>query len=466
MKTDPKNQSHESSAQEQTQGGMSHELLMASVAHDYNNTLAVIQSNLQLLQTSENVQSALGEDEREMLETALMACQSGAELTRRLIAYIGVGKEEKSDLKIRDIVVECVRMCRKGFEGGGQTPEILVGPSVLSSEAYVHMGYSAFSNTVMNLVKNAVEATLEKGTLDPVRIHMDLVEENRANWCHLYIADRGPGIREEDLEQVFTPHFSTKSKKHLGTGLGLAGARNLVREAGGEIHALSTPGEGTTMTITLPVCKAAVEPAKEEVEEDSKESVKSAIILDSEQPRALRPVTPVDISEEASRIEDHSQQQRNVIYVVDDEKMVGIAVSRMVSRLKKGKADVMYLPSGEELILKMSEDPELPSWIFIDYSMPGMNGIETLRKVIDLIGEENATKVGMVILSGMEVEEKRELMSKFSHIRFFSKPFSLEVMQKLFETHDGDKLSLKTTASMKLPPIAKPKKTVISAINP
>ncbi|MEM9398567.1 MAG: ATP-binding protein [Verrucomicrobiota bacterium] len=437
---------------------VNYEMLMASVAHDYNNTLAVIQANLQLLNASERLQQFLDDEEKEMMETALLACQSGAELTRRLIAYTGVGKEKKSELLLRDVVVECVRMCRKGFEGGGATPEILVGPSILSSGIVVYMGYSALSHTIMNLVKNAVEATLDTKKLDPVRLHMDIVDVKGKNWVHLYIADRGTGIRDQDISNLFTPRFTTKNKKMLGSGLGLAGARNLVREAGGEIRVISTWGEGTTMTVTLPSVRIETEEYKpKQIPEFEEEEEKPRTIVVQE--RTMRPITQSDIVEEAQRLSHHAgDRSSRKIYVVDDERIVGVAISRMIQRLKRGQNEVVYLPSGEQLLMRISEDGELPNWLFVDYSMPGMNGVETLRKLFMMIDEqERIKKMGIVILSGMQVQEKAELIAEYPHIHFFSKPFSMEAMQRLFEKKDGDKLKLKSTVNMKLPPIAKPK---------
>ncbi|MEM9443822.1 MAG: ATP-binding protein [Verrucomicrobiota bacterium] len=443
---------------------VNYEMLMASVAHDYNNTLAVIQANLQLLNSSERLQDFLDDEEKEMLSTALLACQSGAELTRRLIAYTGVGKEEKVELNVRDVVVECVRMCRKGFEGGGVAPEILVGPSVLSSKILIEMGYSAMTHTVMNLIKNAVEATLETNRLDPVRIHLDHVEVEGRKWVHLYVADRGAGIRDEDMEQIFVPRFTTKNKKQLGSGLGLAGARNLVRDAGGEIRAISKWGQGTTMTITLPIQQIGEVTAPiGQIKRPGK------AIPANQNERAMRAVTQHDIVEEANRLQRHAgiRNSRN-IYVVDDERIVGVAISRMIQRLKRAQNEVIYLPSGEELIMRISEDKTLPEWIFIDYSMPGMNGVETLRRIFSMAGhdEQEIKKMGVVILSGMQVEEKAELIEEYPHINFFSKPFSMESMQRLFEKADGGsiKASLKSTSNLKLPPIAKPTLKALSAL--
>jgi signal transduction histidine kinase len=67
----------------------------------------------------------------------------------------------------------------------------------------------------------------------------------------LRVSDTGPGIPPEIIGRIFTPFFTTKGTK--GTGLGLSMAESLVRGAGGAILVDSTPGQGTTFTLRVPL---------------------------------------------------------------------------------------------------------------------------------------------------------------------------------------------------------------------
>jgi signal transduction histidine kinase len=71
------------------------------------------------------------------------------------------------------------------------------------------------------------------------------------------VRDTGSGIAQADLQKVFEPFYSTRPD---GTGLGLAIARQIAFAHGGEITAESTPGEGTTMTLRLPLADEATVP--------------------------------------------------------------------------------------------------------------------------------------------------------------------------------------------------------------
>lgn len=99
-----------------------------------------------------------------------------------------------------------------------------------------------FRQILWNLCLNAVEAMPEGGELR-------VAAAVRGDMLEVSVTDTGEGIAAGDLAHVFEPFFSTKSE---GTGLGLALVHRVVQEHGGEIDVRSSPGLGTTFTLTLP----------------------------------------------------------------------------------------------------------------------------------------------------------------------------------------------------------------------
>ena len=112
-----------------------------------------------------------------------------------------------------------------------------------SEEVRVALGGEELKQVLLNLVRNALEAMPEGGT---IRVGWDLAGTRRVS---LWIADNGPGMDIETLERVRRPFVTTRAR---GTGLGLAIVDRLVREAGGRFELDSAPGRGTTARLDLP----------------------------------------------------------------------------------------------------------------------------------------------------------------------------------------------------------------------
>jgi signal transduction histidine kinase len=105
---------------------------------------------------------------------------------------------------------------------------------------------SRINQVFINLITNAVQAMDGKGTL-----HIS-TRARGDEWVDICIADTGCGIAEEHLEKIMDPFFTTKPVGQ-GTGLGLSIVRKIVDEHGGSIAVDSVVGEGTSITISLPV---------------------------------------------------------------------------------------------------------------------------------------------------------------------------------------------------------------------
>jgi signal transduction histidine kinase len=107
---------------------------------------------------------------------------------------------------------------------------------------------------LVNLLSNAVKFTDRGG-------RVDLVCQAAGDRVRLVVRDTGIGIPGEKLEEIFEPFVQVRAdltRTAEGTGLGLAISRDLARGMGGDLKAESTPGEGSTFTLTLP---RATEPA-------------------------------------------------------------------------------------------------------------------------------------------------------------------------------------------------------------
>ena len=112
------------------------------------------------------------------------------------------------------------------------------------------------NQVIMNLVSNAIDASHEGGT---VRVR----SSSDAAGVHITVEDHGSGIDPAVRERIFDPFFTTKPIG-VGTGLGLSISYGIVSDHGGTIEVDSTPGEGSTFTVTLPRKPPPARPAPAE----------------------------------------------------------------------------------------------------------------------------------------------------------------------------------------------------------
>ena len=152
--------------------------------------------------------------------------------------------------------------------------------------------------------------------------------------ARLEVDDRGVGIPAENLERIFEPDFTTKGD---GMGLGLAIVQGIVVGHGGSVAVTSAPGSGTTFTVNLPL-----------------------------DPGSAR--TPARAKEEAV-------MSRHVL-IVDDEKNIR-RTFKMV--LEAEGFEVSVAATGEEALTACARTR--PDVVVLDVKLPGIDGIETLRRL-------------------------------------------------------------------------------------
>lgn len=113
-------------------------------------------------------------------------------------------------------------------------------------EVYVHGDESAIARVLGNLVSNALKYSLERAAAE-----VSVAAED--GLAVVEVADRGPGIPEQDRERVFEPFERLGRDDVPGTGLGLAVVRRVVESHGGEIAILDREGGGTVVRVELPL---------------------------------------------------------------------------------------------------------------------------------------------------------------------------------------------------------------------
>lgn len=220
----------------------------AGMAHDFNNTLAVITSGA-------NVIRALPRMPREVLELTdeiVARAQVGSESLRQLLSLgrDDIGKPARVGLE--SVVHRSLATLREA-----------VGPNVQvhvdsSSCADVAIDVARLQQALLNLAFNARDAMPEGGSWT-LRVSERHVSELPAGWAAergvfvcLECADTGSGMDAAVLDRIFEPFFTTK-EPGKGTGLGLPMVRKTVLDASGFIETSSATGRGTSFKLHFPV---------------------------------------------------------------------------------------------------------------------------------------------------------------------------------------------------------------------
>ena len=218
----------------------------AFVAHDIKN----VSSQLSLLLSNAERHMANPEFQRDILTTVRASVQKITALLRRL---------EAPEPEPPAATLQPVERLTELASTLGQRHGVQVILEYDRTGVGVAMPASAFDAVVTHLLTNAIDATLARdtskdGEIPPVRIAVG----HDANRILVDIVDRGIGMTTEFVRDTLFRPFGTA--KRGGTGIGAFQARELLREAGGDLVVTSQPGAGTTMRLVLPA--AAVPPAR------------------------------------------------------------------------------------------------------------------------------------------------------------------------------------------------------------
>jgi signal transduction histidine kinase len=226
--------------------------LSAGIAHDFNNLLAAIMGNIELARL--NVRD--GETD-ELLGSALAATERGAELVQQMLAFGRKATLSPEPLEPRAVVADLGSLLERTLP-----PSITIETDLADDGRPVLVDSAQLRTALLNLVLNARDAMPDGGMVRLATSTVRVGPEHEAaggaegvapgGYVAFEVSDAGVGVPPEDLERVFEPFFTTKGVGQ-GTGLGLAMVYGFARQSGGHCTLRSRPGEGTTVTVLLPV---------------------------------------------------------------------------------------------------------------------------------------------------------------------------------------------------------------------
>lgn len=215
--------------------------LGGGLAHDFNNILTGILSNISLA-----IYYGQGEQPLKRLEAAENAALRAKELMRQFLTFARGNKPVKKTLDLSPCLAEW-----PGFalSGSNVKCEVSIDEGLLPVEADEEM----LCQAVQNVVVNAAEAMPGGGTVRITARNGEAAGDAAAGKrVIIEVEDFGGGIDENDIGKIFDPYFTTK---HGASGLGLATAYTVIDDHGGMIEVESAPGKGTLVSICLPASR-------------------------------------------------------------------------------------------------------------------------------------------------------------------------------------------------------------------
>ncbi len=307
--------------------------LTGGVAHDFNNLLTPVMGALDFARLE-----LQGNDvAQEVIAVGLQAAERARTLVQRLLAFGRRQHLQPQDIDADSLMDSAVELAQRSLRPGIRL--VLDMPEGLPA---VHADPDQVVLAVLNLVVNARDAIEGVGNIT-LRVREDNDPDEPGlrpgRYLRIDVCDDGCGMDEAVVARAAEPFFTTKPTGK-GTGLGLASVQGLAVQSGGGFKLASTLGEGSTVSLWVPVS------ATPDLERQQHEAERT------------RPLAA----------------KRHCILLVDDDELVRASGT---SSLRRAGYDVVQAADGEEALALL--DAAGPFDLMLtDYAMPGLSGLDLI----------------------------------------------------------------------------------------
>ncbi len=315
--------------------------LAGGIAHDFNNVLQAVQGGAALIGRRPGDEEGVRRLGRMITEAA----GRGVTITRRLLAFARRGALHAEPVEAAALLTN-MREILDHTLGGGIQVRVQADralPPLLADKGQLE-------TVLVNLATNARDAMSGHGTLT-LSAREDILAGGDAPghpaglrpgaYLRISVADTGEGMTAETLARASEPFFTTKSPGQ-GTGLGLSMAKGFAEQSGGGLALESAPGQGTKVSLWLPVA------------------------LDT-----LAPPPPPPPAAEQPGLEGGHR-----LMLVDDEALIRAVLAE---QLEIAGYEVLVAGSAPAALAMLDQDPAV-DLIVSDLSMPGMDGLALIRE--------------------------------------------------------------------------------------
>lgn len=302
--------------------------LLAGVAHELNNPLAVVLGRAAILQ--EKLADTPHAAPLQKLREAANRC---ARIVKTFLAMARQTGPRRQLVEVNELIESALEMTTYGLRSAGIAWEA----APLAQNRKIEVDQDQIVQVLINLILNAQHAMADQIGPHWVKLRSDLSPDHR--WLTIEISDNGPGVPTAIAHRIFDPFFTTKPVGQ-GTGLGLSVCKSMVEAHGGKLQLTDTPGGGATFRVVLP-----------------------ALITGTE-----------DAGDAATA--DNAPPQRGRFLVVDDEVEIAAILADCLAPLG---IECEIATDGVSALERLKETAF--DAVFCDVSMPGMDGIAFHRRL-------------------------------------------------------------------------------------
>ncbi len=350
--------------------------MAAGIAHQFNNSLAGLMGNIELLNMDQGGDASI----RQHTDPMMTLVHHMAELTKQLLAYARGGKYRPENLSAHDLVQQSVNlMTHRLSEHYDLSLELSAERDrVVADRTQMQMALVA-------VMENAIEAMPDGGTITVETRTKELKCETIKRDCthppgpylSITIRDSGCGMTQGVAEKIFDPFFTTK---FLGRGLGLSAAYGAVMNHNGWMEVDTLTDHGTQIHITLPLAKA---------------------------------------QSSSSRAPGSGQIAKGdaTVLVVEDEEMVLKAVHQLLDRLEYRVLDARTGYESLEILRTFSGQIDI---VLLDVRLPDLDALELYGRMLAIRPE-----LKVIACSGYDKDGPVEKLLESGVIAFLQKPFTM-----------------------------------------
>mgnify|MGYP003964745731 FL=1 len=358
--------------------------IVAGIAHEFNNILAVVHGNAEVLEDG-------FENEKELkkgLHNIKKASDEGAGIVRDMITIAQSDKDTSEHLffDLKQLIIQAIEAVMPGWKNIAHFSEMKykIDRNGMKRIPGVFCNPTELREVFVNIINNALDAMPDGGRIS-------FSTWSNEDTVFVEISDTGMGMSEEVKNRIFDPFFTTSRPERTGLGMGVA--YSIITRHGGKIGVESEEGKGTTLTLSLPI------------NNETKQQILSSRSAPDKVAKGLS------------------------ILVVDDEEEICNILNKFFSRVGH---IVKTVGNGAEAIeLAKKEDFDI---VICDLTMPGVTGHDVIKALNEL---DKVPKIGVSTgsIEDYSSAEANALKADF----IINKPFRLlELANKINVLFDGE----------------------------